>query len=156
MELIRWGNAQGLPLSIEALYGYSYGVFPIKEQSSKECQSILSNFSGYIARKTTGDCGSCSRFFESIPLIQRISALEKELQELKRKFQYSVIENDACDEIENISTKQAKEKIALYFKENDGKEIDYGDLLEALNIPLPVIVDACAELEREEKIASVD
>lgn len=156
MELIHWGNAKGLPLSIEALYSYSYGGFILKEQSAKECLSILSNFSGYVARRATRDCGSCSRFFESIPLIQRISTLEKEIQELKRKFQESVIENVTCVENENISTEQAKEKIALYFKENDGKKIDYGDLLEALKIPLPVIVEACAELEKEQKIASVD
>jgi len=56
---------------------------------------------------------------------------------------------------EDISLKEAKIKIKSYFEKHHGKPIDYSDLIEHLKIPLPTIVDACSELEKEGKIAPV-
>lgn len=58
--------------------------------------------------------------------------------------------------LENVSFKEAKIKIKLYFEEYHGEVIEYSDLIEKLKIPLPVIVEACNELEEEGKIAPVD
>lgn len=55
-----------------------------------------------------------------------------------------------------ISVNQAKNEIAEYFKAHDGENVDYVDIMDALNIHLPLIVDACAKLEKEGKIAAVD
>lgn len=56
----------------------------------------------------------------------------------------------------NITLKQAKKEIAEYFKAHDGEDIDYVDLIDTLNIHLPLVVGACAKLEKEGKIAAVD
>lgn len=46
-----------------------------------------------------------------------------------------------------------KIQIKNYFEEHHGKEIDYVDLVQAFpDIPLPVIVEVCEELEKKEKI----
>ncbi len=44
----------------------------------------------------------------------------------------------------------AKVVIKDYFEQHDGEVIDYVDL------PLPLVVEACEQLEREGKIAGVD
>jgi hypothetical protein len=49
-------------------------------------------------------------------------------------------------------TKGAKEKVAQYFLDHNGEDIGYDELMDALNIHLPLIVDVCAELESEGKI----
>ncbi len=56
----------------------------------------------------------------------------------------------------NVTLKQAKKEVAEYFRAHDGEDIDYVDLMDALNIHLPLIVEACAKLEKEGKIAAVD
>lgn len=43
-----------------------------------------------------------------------------------------------------------------YFEQHHGEVIDYVDLVNAFNLPLFLIVDACEQLEREGKIAGVD
>ena len=50
----------------------------------------------------------------------------------------------------------AKVMIKDYFEQHHGEVIDYVDLVRALDFPLPLIVDACEELEKEGKIAGVD
>ena len=50
----------------------------------------------------------------------------------------------------------AKKVIKEFFEEHHGEVIDYGDLMDALDLPLYLIVEACNELEKEGKIASVD
>jgi hypothetical protein len=50
----------------------------------------------------------------------------------------------------------AKVMIKDYFEQHHGEIIDYVDLVRAMDFPLPLIVEACEELEREGKIAGVD
>ncbi len=59
-------------------------------------------------------------------------------------------------EPEEMTLEEAKSRIERYFSDHHGENIDYGDLMENLNIYLPLIVEACEELEREGKIAKVD
>ncbi len=68
----------------------------------------------------------------------------------------NVPNTDIFSEPRDIALKEAKKEIAEYFKTHDGEDIDYVDLMDALNIHLPLIVEACAKLEREGKIAAVD
>jgi hypothetical protein len=50
----------------------------------------------------------------------------------------------------------AKLMIKDFFEQHHGRVIDYVDLTKALDLPLPLIVDACNELEQAGKIAGVD
>ena len=54
------------------------------------------------------------------------------------------------------SVETAKIIIKEYFEQHHGEVIDYVDLVNALDLPLPLIVQACEGLEREGKIAGVD
>lgn len=54
------------------------------------------------------------------------------------------------------STETAKIIVKEYFEQHHGEIIDYVDMVNALNLPLPLIVQACEELEQEGKIAGVD
>lgn len=62
----------------------------------------------------------------------------------------------SCIEPENLTFEEAKKKIEQYFFDHHGEDIDYGDLMDDLNIHLSLIVDVCSELESEGKIAGVD
>ncbi len=55
-------------------------------------------------------------------------------------------------QIRKLSFSKAKDEIARYFRENDGKEIGYDELIEALRIDPNDVIRACAELEKEGKI----
>lgn len=68
----------------------------------------------------------------------------------------NVNQPNACIAPEDITFEEAKEKVCQYFLDHHGKNIDYGDLMDALNIHLPLIVDICAELESEGKIAGIN
>jgi len=50
----------------------------------------------------------------------------------------------------------AKVIIKEYFEKHHGEIIDYVDLVNVLDLPLPLIVKACEQLEMEGKIAGVD
>ena len=54
------------------------------------------------------------------------------------------------------STETAKIIIKEYFEQHHGKILDYVDLVNALGLPLPLIVQACEQLELEGEIAGVD
>jgi len=54
------------------------------------------------------------------------------------------------------SLETAKVMIKDYFEQHHGEIIDYVDLMNAFDLPLPLIVKACEELEKEGKIAGVD
>lgn len=43
-----------------------------------------------------------------------------------------------------------------YFEQHHGEVLDYVDLVNAFDLPLALIVEACEALEREGKIAGVD
>ncbi len=58
------------------------------------------------------------------------------------------------DYVPSIDT--AKVMIKDYFEQHHGEVIDYVDLVNAFDLPLPLIVEACEVLEREGKIAGVD
>ncbi len=65
--------------------------------------------------------------------------------------------NSACQStLEDMPIEEAKARIKSYFEEHHGEDLDYGDLREALCIALPIIVEACDQLEQEGKIAGVD
>ncbi len=57
---------------------------------------------------------------------------------------------------DDMPIEEAKIRIKAYFEEHHGQDLDYGDLREALSIALPIIVEACDQLEAEGKIAGVD
>lgn len=50
----------------------------------------------------------------------------------------------------------AKVMIKDYFEQHHGEVLDYVDLVNAFDLPLSLIVDACEALEKEGKIAGVD
>jgi len=54
------------------------------------------------------------------------------------------------------SLETAKVMIKDYFEQHHGEIIDYVDLVNVFELPLPLIVRACEELEKEGKIAGVD
>ena len=54
------------------------------------------------------------------------------------------------------SLRDAKKAIKAYFEKHHGEPVDYTDLMDHLDIPLPIIVKACEVLEKEGKIAGVD
>jgi len=65
--------------------------------------------------------------------------------------------NSACQPtLEDVPMEEAKARIKGYFEKHHGEDLDYGDLREALCIALPIIVEACDQLEQEGKIAGVD
>lgn len=50
----------------------------------------------------------------------------------------------------------AKAMVKDYFEQRHGEVIDYVDLVNVLDLPLPLIVAACEDLEKEGRIATVD
>ena len=54
--------------------------------------------------------------------------------------------------LRDISITQAKEEIAKYFRENDGRSIDEGELIDELGIEPLTVVQACRILAKEGKI----
>lgn len=49
-----------------------------------------------------------------------------------------------------------KVMIKDYYEQRHGEVLDYVDLVNAFDLPLALIVEACEALEREGKIAGVD
>jgi len=54
--------------------------------------------------------------------------------------------------VRSLPLKEAMDEIARYFRENDGREIGYDELIEKLRIEPGIVVEACTELEAEGKI----
>lgn len=86
---------------------------------------------------------------------RKIAQLEKEIREL-REMLTSVIQSNKSEapiiDLRDISVDQAKEEIARYFRENDGREIDIDELIEGLAIDPHTVVRACNILKAEGKI----
>lgn len=57
---------------------------------------------------------------------------------------------------QNYSLEEMKTIIKDYFEKKHGENVDYGDLVDEFNFPLPMIVQACEELEQEGKIVAID
>jgi acyl-CoA synthetase (NDP forming) len=55
-------------------------------------------------------------------------------------------------DLRNISRDEAKLEISHYFKEHDGEEIGYDDLIENLGIEPTLVLQICQELLEEGKI----
>ena len=91
-------------------------------------------------------------------LSDRISSIENEIRELKYCLNEIVRKMEEVQGAEEAITlrevpyEKAKEEIALYFREHDGQEIGYDDLMDALHLDLKTIWLACRELEKEGKI----
>ncbi len=58
--------------------------------------------------------------------------------------------------VQNYSLEEMKVIIKDYFDKKHGENIDYGELMDEFNFPLPMIVQACEELEQEGKIVALD
>jgi hypothetical protein len=91
-------------------------------------------------------------------LLTRISSIENEIRELRyclnevaRKME-DVQGTEETITLREVPYQKAKEEIASYFREHDGQEIGYDDLMSALHLDLKTIWSACNELEREGKI----
>ena len=49
-----------------------------------------------------------------------------------------------------------KKDIKAFFEAHHGERIDYVDIINAFDVPLPDVVQACNELVNEGKIAEID
>jgi hypothetical protein len=98
------------------------------------------------------------QLFRSIMNIQRlevrISELEFKIAKLNAAMSATTIypQNEEVFALQEIDFEAAKKKIAEYFKQHDGKHIDYNTLYNELRIDLRMIIAACDELESEGKI----
>lgn len=144
---------------LDLLKGQHLNIFPEGylnfEKQSKSTKASATRLWDIPSLTTQAGCTGCQKVQDAYLGI-KVGALEKKVKELDLRLQTIESHGEVVEEVEDVPLKEAKKRIALYFKENDGKEIDYGDLVEALHIPLPTIVNACEKLEREGKIAGVD
>ncbi|HBB15468.1 MAG: hypothetical protein A3J94_05435 [Syntrophus sp. RIFOXYC2_FULL_54_9] len=86
---------------------------------------------------------------------RQIAQLQKEIRELREMLTSAIQLNEPeapMIELRDISIEQAREEIAKYFLENDGREIDIDELIENLAIDPHTVVRACKILETEGKI----
>jgi hypothetical protein len=88
---------------------------------------------------------------------RRISQLEKEVKELREMLHaacnaQNVIFKEPIITVRDIPFEEAKEEIALYFREHDGYDIDIDELITELAIDPSIVVRACDSLEAEGKI----
>ncbi|MFH1758381.1 MAG: hypothetical protein ABH969_10075 [Pseudomonadota bacterium] len=84
---------------------------------------------------------------------RKIAQLEKEIRELREMLTSAIQSQEApVIELRDIPTEQAKEEIAKYFRENDGRIIDEGELIDELGIEPLTVVQACRILMEERKI----
>ena len=87
-----------------------------------------------------------------------LTRLEEEIKEVKDLLVTVVTKLEALEEagemitLREIPLSQAKDEIALYFLENDGKEIGYDEIVSRLRIDPKTVIFACEELEKEGKI----
>jgi len=86
-----------------------------------------------------------------IDLFERVVALEKELKEVKQLL-HNFIDTEDFIELRDINFGEAKEEIARYFREHDGEDIGYEELIENLRLDPKYVVQACNELAEEGKI----
>jgi len=90
--------------------------------------------------------------FHSKRIDARLLKIENELREIKEMLQINIKNEKGVPELRGINLDQAKDEIALYFRENDGKEIGYEEIIEGLQIEPSIVVRACNELVDEGKI----
>lgn len=88
---------------------------------------------------------------------RQIAQLQKEIKELRDMLSYviqsqEIITEDPTIILRDIPVSQAKEEIAKYFRENDGRLIDEGELIDELGIEPLTVVQACRILVEEGKI----
>ena len=80
-----------------------------------------------------------------------IKEIEKELKEVKQLL-HNFLDTEDFIELRNINFGEAKEEIARYFREHDGEDIGYEELIENLRFDPKYVVQACNELAEEGKI----
>lgn len=88
---------------------------------------------------------------------RQIAELKEEIKEIKNMLTTLIQERETlpavhCITVRELTVGQAKTEIAKYFRDNDGIEIGYDDLIEGLGIEPRIVITACAELEKEGKI----
>ena len=86
-----------------------------------------------------------------IDLFERVVALEKELKEVKQLL-HNFLDTEDFIELRDINFGESKEEIARYFREHDGEDIGYEELIENLRFDPKYVVQACNELAEEGKI----
>ena len=90
--------------------------------------------------------------------LSRIDSIENEIKELQscmNELVKKIEEVQGIDEVIKLRAvpyEKAKEEIASFFREHDGEEIGYDDLMNALNLDLKTVWLACNQLEKEGKI----
>ncbi len=91
-------------------------------------------------------------------ILSEIHDLKKQVKDLQSELEKALIhlqprmEGEDMITLKDVSLADAKKEIALYFREHDGKDIGYDELISKLRIEPVVVVQACAELEEEGKI----
>ena len=91
---------------------------------------------------------------------REMEKLKKEANELRTKLEehllseHSLIDSTGsnCITVRNIPVQQAEEEIEKYFLDNDGREIDYDELIEELCIEPQIVISVCQALEESGKI----
>jgi len=84
-------------------------------------------------------------------LKEQVKNLQSQLEKAFVYFQPTTEEKEMIT-LRDLSLAGAKEEIALYFREHDGKNIDYDELISKLRIEPLTVIQACTELEEEGKI----
>jgi len=90
--------------------------------------------------------------------LSRIDSIENEIKELQSCMNELVKKIEGVQGIDEVIKlravpyEKAKEEIASFFREHDGEEIGYDDLMNALNLDLKTVWLACNQLEVEGKI----
>jgi hypothetical protein len=84
-------------------------------------------------------------------LSDRVETLEKKLNEVKQLLN-EFLSFDDLIQLRDIPLEQAKEEISLYFREHDGEDIGYEEIIENLKIDPKLVVRAFNELLSEGKI----
>lgn len=78
-------------------------------------------------------------------IIHRIDIITKEIKELKSINEEVIV-------VRELSRDEAKKEIKKLFEDNDGKSLDYGDIMRELKLDLKLVVELCSELAKEGEI----
>jgi hypothetical protein len=91
-------------------------------------------------------------------ILSEIHELKRQVNDLQSQLQKALAclqprtEEEEMITLRDVPLADAKKEIAFYFREHDGKNIGYDELISKLQIEPLKVVQACAELEEEGKI----
>jgi hypothetical protein len=128
-------NAKGISQIIDNQPQKTNPYYPIKKNDDKETNLFLSE------------------------IIHRIDIITKEIKELKSINEEVIREikelksiNEEVIVVRELSRDEAKKEIKKLFEDNDGKSLDYGDIMRELKLDLKLVVELCSELAKEGEI----